>query len=326
MSRHSPAGVGTSPSAIPIVDVNRGGLEQTLDRIDPIVLRRYLDQLPSPAVGTGTLRPSSSRSNVPAGQGTLTGGPHQLNQDDMQRQLQMLFNDQRQVAAGRRIAGITTTNTITTTYKDGGRPTVRRTSTRWCHASLNALALFIVAAGVIAGSLTENSVIVACLTSAGTVVKGWNDFKKYSFKVDVCRFAYTSYDKTLIELRTYARGLPMDELEGFLIKMQTLDDTITDFTPPVADKYVQAYERQHDKSEDVDRDDDRTMRRKKRVTQRRRRAGRRRIGQKGGILPLAALIPALIAGGKAIALGAASGAAGWGAKKALDAATRKKKR
>ncbi|KAL9951165.1 hypothetical protein ACROYT_G033684 [Oculina patagonica] len=231
MSRHSPAGVGTSPSAIPIVNVNRGGLEQTLDRIDPIVLRRYLDQLPSPAV-----------------------------------------------------------------------------------------------AGVIAGSLTENSVIVACLTSAGTVVKGWNDFKKYSFKVDVCRFAYTSYDKTLIELRTYARGLPMDELEGFLIKMQTLDDTITDFTPPVADKYVQAYERQHDKSEDVDRDDDRTMRRKKRVTQRRRRAGRRRIGQKGGILPLAALIPALIAGGKAIALGAASGAAGWGAKKALDAATRKKKR
>ncbi|KAL9983254.1 hypothetical protein ACROYT_G005400 [Oculina patagonica] len=231
MSRHSPAGVGTSPSAIPIVNVNRGGLKQTLDRIDPIVLRRYLDQLPSPAV-----------------------------------------------------------------------------------------------AGVIAGSLTENSVIVACLTSAGTVVKGWNDFKKYSFKVDVCRFAYTSYDKTLIELRTYARGLPMDELEGFLIKMQTLDDTITDFTPPVADKYVQAYERQHDKSEDVDRDDDRTMRRKKRVTQRRRRAGRRRIGQKGGILPLAALIPALIAGGKAIALGAASGAAGWGAKKALDAATRKKKR
>ncbi|KAL9960269.1 hypothetical protein ACROYT_G033707 [Oculina patagonica] len=161
---------------------------------------------------------------------------------------------------------------------------------------------------------------------SGTVVKGWNDFKKYSFKVDVCRFAYTTYDKTLIELRTYARGLPMDELEGFLIKMQTLDDTITDFTPPVADKYVQAYERQHDKSEDVDRDDDRTMRRKKRVTQRRRRAGRRRIGQKGGILPLAALIPALIAGGKAIALGAASGAAGWGAKKALNAATRKKKR
>ena len=46
--------------------------------------------------------------------------------------------------------------------------------------------------------------------------------------------------------------------------------------------------------------------------------------QKGGILPLAALIPALVAGGKAVALGAASGAASYGAKKALEAATRKR--
>ena len=39
----------------------------------------------------------------------------------------------------------------------------------------------------------------------------------------------------------------------------------------------------------------------------------------GGFLPfLAPFIPALIAGAKALALGAASGAAGWGAKKALD--------
>ena len=34
----------------------------------------------------------------------------------------------------------------------------------------------------------------------------------------------------------------MEELEGFLIKIQTLDDTITDFTPPVSDKCVQDYE------------------------------------------------------------------------------------
>ena len=58
----------------------------------------------------------------------------------------------------------------------------------------------------------------------------------------MCRFAYTTYDKTLIELRTYVRGLPMEEFEGFLIKMQTLDDTITDVTPLVSDKCVQEYE------------------------------------------------------------------------------------
>ena len=36
----------------------------------------------------------------------------------MQQQLEQILQDQQQTAAGRRIAGITTTNTITTTYKD----------------------------------------------------------------------------------------------------------------------------------------------------------------------------------------------------------------
>ena len=102
---------------------------------------------------------------------------------------------------------------------------------------MNALALIIVAAGIVAGSALENSLLIACLTAAGAVIKGW----KFLFKIDMCRFGYTTYDKTLIELKTYVRGLPMEEFEGFLIKMQTLDDTITDFTAPVSDKCVQEY-------------------------------------------------------------------------------------
>ena len=56
-----------------------------------------------------------------------------------------------------------------------------------------------------------------------------------------------------------------------------------------------------------------------------RRRRRTKRGQRGGLLPLAALIPALIAGGKAAALAAVSGAAGYGVKKGLRAATRRKK-
>ena len=55
--------------------------------------------------------------------------PRRMNQEGLQRQLEILLNDQRQTANGRRIAGITTTNTITTTYKDGSRPRVTRNST-----------------------------------------------------------------------------------------------------------------------------------------------------------------------------------------------------
>ena len=39
------------------------------------------------------------------------------------------------------------------------------------------------------------------------------------------------------------RGVPLEDLERFLIKMQTLDDTIVDFTPPLPKRCVQDYHR-----------------------------------------------------------------------------------
>ena len=57
-----------------------------------------------------------------------------------------------------------------------------------------------------------------------------------------------------------------------------------------------------------------------------RQTRRKRKRQRGGIFTLAALIPALVAASKAAALGAVGGAAGYGVKKGLEAATRKKRR
>ena len=71
-------------------------------------------------------------------------------------------------------------------------------------ALLNGVALLVVAAGMIAGSICENSIMVTCLAAWGTVLKGWNDFKKFPIKEDRCQFAYTTYAKILTELRTYA--------------------------------------------------------------------------------------------------------------------------
>ena len=113
----------------------------------------------------------------------------------------------------------------------------------FCNALFNGLALLLVAAGMIAGPILQNSTLVACLAAVGKVVKGWNDFKKYSFKVTMSRFAFTTYAKALTELKTYVRGLPLEGLEGFLIKMQTLDDTLVDFTPPLPKRCVQDYHR-----------------------------------------------------------------------------------
>ena len=112
---------------------------------------------------------------------------------------------------------------------------------KWINALYNGLALLLMAAGMIAGPLLDNSTLVACLAAVGTVVKGWADFKQYRFKVTMSRFAFTTYAKALTELKTYGRGVPLEDLEGFLIKMQTLDDTIVDFTPPLPKRCVQEY-------------------------------------------------------------------------------------
>ena len=84
---------------------------------------------------------------------------------------------------------------------------------RW-RTVLNAMTLLIVALGMIVGPVFKNSVAATCITAVGMMVKGWNDFKKFSLKMDMCRFAYTSYAKTLSELRTHVRGSPFGRIRG----------------------------------------------------------------------------------------------------------------
>ena len=60
--------------------------------------------------------------------------------------------------------------------------------------------------------------------------------------MQLSRFAYTTYDKTLIELRTWARSGDDGDPAAFLVKMQTLDNMVTDFVPPLTDTYRRVYE------------------------------------------------------------------------------------
>ena len=79
--------------------------------------------------GGGGTPPSTDDDDDESDASTPRRRPRRMNQEGLQRQLEILLNDQSQTANGRRIASITTTNTITTTYKDGGRPRVTRNST-----------------------------------------------------------------------------------------------------------------------------------------------------------------------------------------------------
>ena len=56
--------------------------------------------------------------------------PRTLGQADLQRRLRMMLQDQEQLAQGRDIANVTMTNSIVTSYKQGGAPSVQTSSSR----------------------------------------------------------------------------------------------------------------------------------------------------------------------------------------------------
>ena len=120
----------------------------------------------------------------------------------------------------------------------------RRQFTHFKRAHLwwNGLALLLMASGLIVGSVLKNSWVIAGLAAVSTLVKGWIDFRNWGTLVQLSRFAYTTYAKTLIELRTWARSGDDGDPAAFLVKMQTLDDMVTDFVPPLTDTYRRVYE------------------------------------------------------------------------------------
>ena len=77
------------------------------------------------------------------------------------------------------------------------------------NALFNGLALLLMAAGMIAGPLLDNSTLVACLAAVGTVVKGWNDFKQYRFKVTMSRFAFYHLCQSLDRIENLCEGCPL---------------------------------------------------------------------------------------------------------------------
>ena len=76
-----------------------------------------------PSVSPGTPSSPGSPSSVRAAAAAA-------NEGDLQQVFQILANDVNNRVQNRRISGITTTNTITTVYKNGRPPSVRRNSTR----------------------------------------------------------------------------------------------------------------------------------------------------------------------------------------------------
>ena len=55
--------------------------------------------------------------------------------------------------------------------------------------------------------------MLGCRWQRGQRTERFTKKEKNSFKVDMSRFAFTTYAKVLIELRTYVRGIPFEGLD-----------------------------------------------------------------------------------------------------------------
>ena len=71
-----------------------------------------------------------SQPATPRGSWSPGSHPRTLGQADLQRRLRMMLQDQEQLAQGRDISTVTMTNSIVTSYKQGGTPRVRTSSSR----------------------------------------------------------------------------------------------------------------------------------------------------------------------------------------------------
>ena len=86
--------------------------------------------------------------------------------------------------------------------------------------------------GTVAGGLTANPAIIGSISGAGLALKTFSETKDYKKKIEMAKFAYTTYHKVLVGLRTSLRGGTFDK-DDFLKEMTVLDDTIVDFAPLV---------------------------------------------------------------------------------------------
>ena len=108
----------------------------------------------------------------------------------------------------------------------------------WClkraHGRFKKMNLFInltssglIAIGTIAGAATMNPIVLGVISGLGLIVKTAMEMKNLKSKIEMAKFAFTTYEKTLSDLRFALRGGNFDQTE-FLSSMEAIDGIVID--------------------------------------------------------------------------------------------------
>ena len=105
--------------------------------------------------------------------------------------------------------------------------------------SLQLSSISLTVIGTITGSVTLNPVVGGTVVGAGVIIQGYLVKTNLLQRIGKCRLAYTSYEKIMVQLRSFMRGMPYDE-NVFLSDIKIIDDMIIDQCPS-ADEYSKKY-------------------------------------------------------------------------------------
>ena len=95
--------------------------------------------------------------------------------------------------------------------------------------------------GSILGGVTLNPIALGIISGSGVILKTYSEAKNYKRKTEMCKFAYTSYEKILTDLRSFLRGSEFNDKE-FLDYIKVVDEIIIDMCP-LTDKFEDKYKK-----------------------------------------------------------------------------------
>ena len=107
--------------------------------------------------------------------------------------------------------------------------------------SLELSSIGLTTVGAIVGGITLNPIILGSLTGSGIMIQAYLTKSDLNKRVDRCKFAFTSYERVLVQLKSFLRGLLYDE-SNFLSDLKVIDDIIIDQCPSI-EKYFDKYDK-----------------------------------------------------------------------------------
>ena len=70
----------------------------------------------------------------------------------------------------------------------------------------NICSVVLVITGTVVDGITLNPIVLGTISGCGVLLKTFSEAKNYKRKIEMCKFAYASYEKVLTDLRSFMRG------------------------------------------------------------------------------------------------------------------------